>query len=214
VSTQATSSSSTAAATSTSKSSKSQKDASSCSRYIFENYNKPIVLLGLSSSPENDELRRLALSLSGALVGDDTRKLKDAKDNLERSQGAGMIDNYHDNDFDNDFDEDDIDSIIAQIAKEKNEEIVGIALSAIGVDDEGPFVLDGEMIGEFIHDNILTLTTGVIVLDFNHCVFTTHSSEEVDLIRSLGSVAKRLYENEGLLCITILSSRKLQWHRK
>jgi hypothetical protein len=151
VSTQATSSSSAAAATSTSKSSKSQKDASSSSRYIFENYNKPIVLLGLSSSPENDELRRLALSLSGSLVGDDTRKLKDAKDTLERSQGAGMIDNYHDNDFDDEFDEDDdIDSIIAQIAKEKNEEIVGIALSAIGVDDEGPFVLDGEMIGMII----------------------------------------------------------------
>lgn len=162
VSTKATSSSSStaaAAATFTSEeSAKSQKKASS-SRYIFENYDKPIVLLGLSSSPANDEIRRLALSLSGSLAGNDPRKLKDAKDTLERSQGAGLIDSYHDDDFD-DFDDDDIDSIIAQVNKEKEEEVIGIALSALGLDDEGPFVLHGEMIGEFIHDKILTLTTG------------------------------------------------------
>ena len=148
VSTKATSSSSTAAATSTS--SKSRKDAtpsssSSSSRYIFENYDKPIVLIGLSSSPENDEIRRLALSLSGSLAGNDSRKLKDAKDALERSQGAGLIDSHRDDD--DDFDDDDVDRIIAQVNKEKVEEVIGIALSALGLDDEGPFVLDGEMIG-------------------------------------------------------------------
>lgn len=205
VSTKATSSSSTAAATSTSdsKSSKSRKDAtsSSSSRYIFENYDKPIVLIGLSSSPENDEIRRLALSLSGSLAGNDSRRLKDAKDTLERSQGAGLIDGHHDDD--DDFDDDDIDRIIDQLNKEKEEEVIGIALSALGLDDDGPFVLDGEMIGEFIHDKTLTLTTGVMVLDFNHLAFTSYPAEEVDLIRALGSVAKRLYENEGLLCIYV-----------
>ena len=55
----------------------------------YENYDKPVVLIGLSSSPWNDELTRLAVILSGALAGNDPRRLRGAMDELEHSQEAG-----------------------------------------------------------------------------------------------------------------------------
>jgi pentafunctional AROM polypeptide len=69
-------------------------------------------------------------------------------------------------------------------------------------------VLDAALIRELIRAGTLTLTSGVIVLDFNHAAF--HDAEgyeakeyEVDLIRALGSVAKQLYEDVRLLSIYV-----------
>jgi pentafunctional AROM polypeptide len=168
-------------------------------RYRYENYDKPIVLMGLSSSPRNDELRRLAISLSGSLVGNDPARLRSAMDALGRSQGAGML---------GDDDDDDDDRAVGGggAGDECGEVVAGIALSALGLDDEGPFVLDPGLIGELVRGGIMSLSTGVVVLDFNHPAFSSSSNDrelEVDLIRALGSVAKRLYEEEGLMCVYV-----------
>eukprot|EP00804_Cyclotella_cryptica_P011537 CCRYP_019891-RA/>CCRYP_019891-RA protein AED:0.06 eAED:0.06 QI:639/1/1/1/1/1/2/129/730 len=86
--------------------------------------------------------------------------------------------------------------------------LAGISLSALGLDDDGPFVLDSSLIGDLVRDKTLTLTSGVIVLDFNHPAF--HSSEgynakeyEIDLVRALSSLAKQLYEEQGLLAVYV-----------
>jgi len=61
------------------------------SAHRYDGYDRPIVLLGLSSSPRNNELQRLALSLSGALVGNNPKRLQSTLEILERSQGAGLL---------------------------------------------------------------------------------------------------------------------------
>ncbi|KAL3769371.1 hypothetical protein ACHAW5_010490 [Stephanodiscus triporus] len=160
-------------------------------------YDRPIVLLGLSSSPRNDELRRLAISLSGSLAGDDPRRLRDAMDALGRSQGAGML-------GDDDDDENDENGGGGGIGVVGDDgEVAGIALSAVGVDDEGPFVLDAGLIGDLVRDGTMSLATGVVVVDFNHHAFASSHGDEVDLIRALGSVARRLHEEEGLVCVYV-----------
>jgi hypothetical protein len=170
-------------------------------KYLFENYNKPIVLLGLSSSPTNNELQRLALSLSGALVGNNAKKLQDTLDLLQRSQGVGLL-----GDDDNDDDDDDMSNNSnnhPSSSSDDNPAVTGISLSTIGLDDEGPFVLDAELIRDLIREKTLSLTTGVIVIDFNHAAFGLSKEYEVDLIRALGMVAKELYEDEKLLSVYV-----------
>jgi len=159
------------------------------SSFKFHNYNKPIVLLGLSSSGGN-ELQRLALSLSASLVGNNPQKMQSTLEKLERSQGALLV-------AEDDDDEDNL------AESEKNDkQVAGISLSAVGLDDEGPFVLDAGLIGELIREKTLSLTSGVLVLDFNHPAF--HTKEfEVDLIRALSSVAMQLYEELGLLSVYV-----------
>jgi len=150
--------------------------------YRYDNYDKPIVLIGSSSSPEANEIERLALSLSGALVGNNSKRLASTLDNLQRSQGAGLLNEDDDTD--------------------KN--VAGIALSAVGLDDEGPFMLDAGLIGELIRKKTLSLTSGVITLDFNHAAFQTDDEGmKVDLTRAMSSLAKQLYEDEGLLAVYV-----------
>ena len=158
------------------------------SSFKFDNYNKPIVLLGLSSG--GNELQRLALSLSASLVGNNPKKMQSALDKLERSQGALLV-----------AEDDDEEDNVAE-SKASNDQVAGISLSAVGLDEEGPFVLDAGLIGELIREKTLSLTSGIIVLDFNHPAF--HNKEfEVDLIRALSSVAKQLYEELGLLSLYV-----------
>jgi shikimate-5-dehydrogenase/3-dehydroquinate dehydratase type I len=159
------------------------------SSFKFDNYNKPIVLLGLSSG--GNELQRLALSLSASLVGNNPQKMQSTLEKLERSQGALLVAE----------DDDDEDDNVAESTK-SDEQVAGISLSAVGLDEEGPFVLDAGLIGELIREKTLSLTSGVLVLDFNHPAF--HTKEfEVDLIRALSSVAKQLYEELGLLSVYV-----------
>ena len=170
-------------------------------KYLFENYNKPIVLLGLSSSPTNNELQRLAISLSGALVGNNAKKLQATLDLLQRSQGVGLL-------GDDDDDHDDMSNNSnnhpsSSSSSDGNPTVTGISLSTIGLDDEGPFVLDAELIRDLIREKTLSLTTGVIVIDFNHAAFGLSKEYEVDLIRALGMVAKELYEDEKLLSVYV-----------
>ncbi|KAL9185549.1 hypothetical protein ACHAXT_003326 [Thalassiosira profunda] len=166
--------------------------AATKAEHKFANYDKPIVLLGLSSSPQSNELQRLALSLSGALAGNDAKRMQTTLETLERSQGAGLVgDEGEDTSGD-----------------KPEQEVAGISLSALGLDEEGPFVLDAELIRDLIRKKTLSLTSGVIVLDFNHAAFQSaegyNAKEfEVDLIRALGSVAKQLYEQEGLLSVYV-----------
>ena len=185
---------------SSTKAAKKSSKANSNNYKLFANYNKPIVLIGSSSSPENNELQRLALSLSGALVGNNSQQMASTLDNLERSQGAGLV---SDDDGDDDNDK-------VQQQQQPAPPVAGISLSAIGLDEEGPFVLDADLIRDLIKKQTLTLTSGVIVLDFNHAAF--HNSEgynynakeyEIDLIRALSSVANQLYEEEGLLSVYV-----------
>ncbi len=61
-------------------------------------HDKPVILIGLSSSPGNDELTRLAIMLSGALAGNDPLRLRGAIDELERSQEAGLVGEEGDDD--------------------------------------------------------------------------------------------------------------------
>eukprot|EP01082_Thalassiosira_pseudonana_P002877 g2672.t1 g2672 contig12:582655-585354(+) len=159
--------------------------------FKYEGYNKPIVLIGASSEKGN-ELQRLSLSLSGALVGHQSQRLQSTLEKLERSQGAGLL-------------AEDDDTIQKQ---QQDEAVAGISLSAVGLDEEGPFVLDSALIQDLIREKTLSLTSGVLVLDFNHAAF--HSTEnynakevEVDLIRAMSSVAKQLYEDEGLLAVYV-----------
>mmetsp|Transcript_23706 Transcript_23706/g.47383 ORF Transcript_23706/g.47383 Transcript_23706/m.47383 type:complete len:963 (-) Transcript_23706:27-2915(-) len=188
-------------------------------KYKFQNYDKPIILMGLSSTNGN-ELERLALSLSGALVGNQPKKLEKMVENLERSQGAGLLGGGDDDFFDGD--DDDIEAMIQNIKNgktAKGEEIpntdqvqpkvvAGISLSALGLDAEGPFVLDASLIRDLIRQKTLSLKSGVIVLDFNHAAFRDQEGYnakefEVDLIRALSSVAMQLYEDEGLLSVYV-----------
>ena len=84
----------------------------SLSSHAFDSYDRPVVLIGLSSSPESDELGRLASSLSRSLAGDSEARVGAARDAVGRSVGAALL---------GDGDDD------------------GVALSAVGVDDEyGP----------------------------------------------------------------------------
>ena len=179
---------------STTKSAATQNKSSSSSSttYQYTNYNKPIVLIGSSSSPKNNELQRLALSLSNSLVGNNTQKLKSTLNVLERSQAGGLL---------GDDDE-------QQQPSKQGEAVSGISLSALGLDNEGPFVLDSSLIRELISQRILSLTSGVIIIDFNHAAFHTTENYnaqeyEVDLIRALSNVAKILYEEEGLLSVYV-----------
>eukprot|EP00984_Skeletonema_dohrnii_P038672 scaffold42202_cov233-Skeletonema_dohrnii-CCMP3373.AAC.1 len=118
-------------------------------------------------------------------------------DKLERSQGALLV--AEDDDDDN---EDDAAESKASDEQQQQQQVAGISLSAVGLDEEGPFVLDAGLIGELIREKTLSLTSGVVVLDFNHPAF--HNKEfEVDLIRALSSVAKQLYEELGLLSVYV-----------
>ncbi|KAL7469857.1 hypothetical protein ACHAXS_010127 [Conticribra weissflogii] len=187
--------------------------------YKFQNYDKPIILMGLSSTNGN-ELERLAVYLSGALVGNQPKKLEKLVENLERSQGAGLLGGGDDDFFDGD--DEDIEEMIQNIKNgktAKGEEIpksdedqrkviAGISLSALGLDAEGPFVLDASLIRDLIRQKTLSLKSGVIVLDFNHAAFRDqegYNAEEfeVDLIRALSSVAMQLYKDEGLLSVFV-----------
>lgn len=56
--------------------------------YHFENYDKPIVLLG---SSQNDELSRLAASLSGALTGNNAKVIGATLDVLKGGAGAALL---------------------------------------------------------------------------------------------------------------------------
>jgi len=118
----------------------------------------------------------------------------DILDKLERSQAGGLLN-------DDDDDDNSGDSSGANSGKDQ-QQVSGISLSAIGLDTEGPFVLDSTLIRELISQQTLTLTSGVIVLDFNHEAFQT-KEYEVDLIRAMGSIAKQLYEEDGLLCVYV-----------
>jgi pentafunctional AROM polypeptide len=163
------------ASSSTNEATQTQKAA-----YQFEGYNKPIVLIG-SSSSEGNELHRLALSLSGSLVDHNEKILSNTLDRLERSQGAILL-----------GDEDG--------ASSNNE---GIALSAIVLDDEdGPFVLESSIIGDLVRDETLSLTSGVLVLDFNHEVFKTDKKNEAELIDALIDLAKQLYK-DGFMSVYV-----------
>jgi len=182
---------------------KSAKSSSDDDAHQYDNYDKPIVLIGLSSSPQNNELQRLALSLSGAMVGNNAQKMASTLEILERSQGVGLL-----GDDDDDDDDDATRNNASASSTTGREAVSGISLSALGLDSEGPFVLDAALIRELVREKTLTLTSGVIVLDFNHAAF--HATEnykaedfEVDLIRALGSVAKVLYEEEGLLSVYV-----------
>jgi pentafunctional AROM polypeptide len=165
------------------------------STFKFDNYNKPIVLLGLSSG--GNELQRLALSLSASLVGNNPKKLQNTLDKLERSQGALLV-----------CEGDDDESDIAETETSAGQQVAGISLSAVGLDEEGPFVLDAGLIGELIREKTLSLTSGVLVLDFNHPAFQSSDNYnakefEIDLIRAMSSVAKQLYEEMGLLSVYV-----------
>ena len=97
--------------------------------------------------------------------------------------------------------DDDADNAVESKASDE-QQVAGISLSAVGLDEEGPFVLDAGLIGDLIREKTLSLTSGVVVLDFNHPAF--HNKEyEVDLIRALSSVAKELYEEVGLLSVYV-----------
>jgi len=169
------------------------------STYKYTNYNKPIVLIGLSSSPQNNELQSLALSLSTSLVGNNSKMMGDILNKLERSQAGGLL---NDDDDDDSSGSESVNSSDKQTSKKEQQQVSGISLSAIGLDTEGPFVLDSTLIRELITQQTLTLTSGVIVLDFNHEAFQT-KEYEVDLIRAMGSIAKTLYEEDGLLCVYV-----------
>ena len=197
-------SSSSASKTKDKKKPKKASSSPTTVHYLFENYNKPIVLLGLSSSPANNELQRLALSLSGALVGNNPMKMQDTLERLQRSQGAALLGDDDDDDDDDETSNRNIPSSSTSSGGGNSAPVVtGISLSTIGLDDEGPFVLDAELIRDFIRDKTLSLTTGVIVIDFNHAAFTASEDCEVDLIRALGMVAKELYEDEKLLSVYV-----------
>lgn len=190
--------------TSSTKKKKPKKSSSSSSqpstvKYLFENYNKPIVLLGLSSSPSNNELQRLALSLSGALLAvGGAKKVQDTLEGLQRSQGAIFL-------GEDDDDDNTSSNSSSQPSSDRSSSttVTGISLSTIGLDDEGPFVFDAELIRDLIREKTLTLTTGVLVIDFNHAAFDISKEYEVDLIRALGMVAKELYEDEKLLSVYV-----------
>ncbi|KAL7479546.1 hypothetical protein ACHAW6_005275 [Cyclotella cf. meneghiniana] len=160
--------------------------------FKYEGYDKPIVLIGASSSPEANELQRLALSLSGALAGNQSKKLQSTVEKLERSQGAGLLSEQEED--------------ASNVSSMQN--LAGISLSALGLDDDGPFVLDSSLIGDLVRERTLTLTSGVIVLDFNHPAFHSYDGYnakeyEIDLVRALSSLAKQLYEDEGLLVVYV-----------
>ena len=173
-------------------------EVSNKSSFKFDNYNKPIVLLGLSSNGGN-ELQRLALSLSASLVGNNPQTMQSNLDKLQRSQGALLAGDVDDDDDDDDDDE---------TKTSDQQTVAGISLSAVGLDEDGPFVLDASLIGELIREKTLSLTSGVLVLDFNHPAFQSSDNYnakefEIDLIRALSSVAKQLYEEMGLLSVYV-----------
>jgi len=145
--------------------------------------------------------------LSGALAGNDPRRLRGAMDDLERSQGAGLV-GEEDDDVGEAGGGGAIDDGDAADRPQEEGTVAGISLSALGLDPEGPFVLDADLLRSLIRQRTLSLTGGVIVLDFNHAAF--HSREgydakeyETDLVRALASVAKVLYEDEGLLSVYV-----------
>ena len=114
-------------------------EVSDKSSFKFDNYNKPIVLLGLSSNGGN-ELQRLALSLSASLVGNNPQTMQSNLDKLQRSQGALLA---------GDVDDDD------ETKTSDQQTVAGISLSAVGLDEDGPFVLDAGLIGELIREKTL-----------------------------------------------------------
>ena len=159
--------------------------------YHYDGYDKPVVLLGLSSSPQADELGALARSLSGALAGHNPSRLRSARDGVGRSLGAALLGDDEDED------------------EEGDDDVAGLALSAVSLDpEEGPFVFDAAVLGELIREKTLTLASGVIVLDFNHAAFTSTADYnakefEAELMEAAGALAKQLYKNEGLLCVYV-----------
>lgn len=56
--------------------------------YHYEGYDKPIVLLGSSA---NDELSRLAVSLSGALAGNNAKVIGATLDSLRGGKGSSLV---------------------------------------------------------------------------------------------------------------------------
>ncbi len=67
-------------------------------------------------------------------------------------------------------------------------------------------MLDAGLIDELVLDGTINLNTGVVVLDFNHPAFSGEKvwgEDEADMIRALGSVAKRLHEEVGLMCVYV-----------
>ena len=149
---------------------------------MFDSYDKPIVLIGLSSSPANDELGRLASSLSRSLAGDSDGRAKAVRDAIGRSAGAALLGDDAGGGGGGG----------------------GIALSAVGSDDEyGPYVLDPDLAGQLVRDGTLGLGTGVLVLDFNHAAFAGGGEGASDLAEALSDLAERLYGDEGLLSVYV-----------
>lgn len=147
----------------------------------FDGYEGPIVLIGSSSSPEADEIRRLALSLSGSLAGGNPDRQR------ERRPGVDLLG-------------DDLD----HRGGSNDENLAGIPLSAVGMNEEGPFVLDAGVIGESIRKGTLSLASGVISLDFNHPAFETDDAGlRSDLTRAMSDLARQLYEDLGLLIVYV-----------
>lgn len=158
------------------------KTTSGVHKQLFEGYGKPIVLIG-SSSDEGDELFRLASSLSSSLVNSNEKVIDRTKQQLERSHAAVLLDGRDDT----------------------STQIQGIALSPVISDpDDGPFVVDSSIVGELIRHNTLSLTSGVIVIDFNHSLIRDehNSSNQAELRAALADLAKQLYR-EGLLSIYV-----------
>ena len=169
-------------ASSTSEDTKTTSD--SVPKQLFEGYGKPIVLIG-SSSDDGDELFRLASSLSSSLVNGNEKVIDRTKQQLERSHAAVLLNG----------DDDDT----------STQHMQGIALSPMVSDpDDGLFVVDSSIVGELIRQNTLSLTSGVIVIDFNHPLIKDehNSSDRAELRAALADLAKQLYR-EGLLSIYV-----------
>jgi len=130
------------------------------------------------------EMKRLALSLSGSLAKNPDALAATAA-RLSTSQAGGLLD-------------DDDDDTAAGTSTPK---VAGIALEALGLDEEGPFVLDAALVNQVP----LKMDSGVLVVDFNHEAFSAPDAEEyeTDLISAMASLAKQLYEDEGLLVVYV-----------
>jgi 3-dehydroquinate dehydratase type I len=101
---------------------------------------------------------------------------------------------------------DDQDNNASNVSSMQN--LAGISLSVLGLDEDEPWAMYASLIGELIREKTFTLTSGVLVLDFNHAAF--HDADgykakeyEIDLVRALSSLAKQLYEDERLLTVYV-----------
>ena len=109
------------------------------------------------------------------------KTLSGTLEKLERSSAAVMIDPSH----------------------QDSDDEGGIVLSTILNDEEeGPFVIESSILIDLIRDNTLSLTSGVIVIDFNHEILHNDQGNKEELEEALMELTKELYQS-GLLSVYV-----------